>query len=395
MKRLFATLAVTALAISPAAAAPKAIPLQLGSIFTAPVGSEGFTVSGKSAIYLQNANNKSADVVVTAIDLSGQQTWQRVIDGGFDEVGSAITTDPLGNIWIAGATAIAAASETPTSLAGIDNPDGVAIDAPAKLRPDLNQLTLWKISPAGELVGTYLSPQKSVPVVSAMSANNSGVSIIGNIAGTPFLVNAVAGVFGKVVTIGTAKTELNAVARNSDGTTSIFGSSAETLSGKKLAGIRDGILMKVSKTGAVTSLVRSSANKASRSWVSGDAGNFVSGPVITGKVIETAVTKFTPAFAPTWTMRLPSNGPSATLTANGNFYLAFTSKSTVTGIAGWKPTTPSLLVITFDSKGVMKAATALPGLVTPISLAYSPLRGVTGLASSADGTVSIFTLVSR
>jgi hypothetical protein len=228
-----------------------------------------------------------------------------------------------------------------------------------------------------------------------MSANNSGVSIIGNIAGTPFLVNVVAGVFGKVVTIGTAKTELNAVARNSDGTTSIFGSSAETLSGKKVAGIRDGILMKVSKTGAVTSLVRSSANKASRSWVSGDAGNFVSGPVITGKVIETAVTKFTPAFAPTWTMRLPSNGPSATLTANGNFYLAFTSKSTVTGIAGWKPTTPSLLVITFDSKGVMKAATALPGLVTPISLAYSPLRGVTGLASSADGTVSIFTLVSR
>ena len=395
MKRLFATLAVTALTISPAAAAPKAIPLQLGSIFTAPVGSEGFTVSGKSAIYLQNANNKSADVVVTAIDLSGQQSWQRVIDGGFDEVGSAITTDPLGNIWIAGASAIAAASETPTSLAGIDNPDGVAIDAPAKLRPDMNQLTLWKISPAGELVGTYLSPQKSVPVVSAMSANNSGVSIIGNIAGTPFLVNAVAGVFGKVVTIGTAKTELNAVARNSDGTTSIFGSSAETLSGKKLAGIRDGILMKVSKTGAVTSLVRSSANKASRSWVSGDAGNFVSGPVITGKVIETAVTKFTPAFAPTWTMRLPSNGPSATLTANGNFYLAFTSKSTVTGIAGWKPTTPSLLVITFDSKGVMKAATALPGLVTPISLAYSPLRGVTGLASSADGTVSIFTLVSR
>jgi hypothetical protein len=395
MKRLFAALAVTALTISPAAAAPKAIPVQLGSIFTAPVGNEGFTVSGKSAIYLQNANNKSADVVITAIDLSGQQTWQRVIDGGFDEVGSAITTDPLGNIWIAGASAIAAASETPTSVAGIDNPDGVAIDAPARLRPDINQLTLWKISPAGELVGTSLSPQKSVPVVSAISANNSGVSIIGNIAGTPFLVNVVAGVFGKVVTIGTAKTELNAVARNSDGTTSIFGSSAESLSGKKLAGIRDGILMKVSKTGAVTSLVRSSANKASRSWVSGDAGNFVSGPVITGKVIETAVTKFTPAFAPTWTMRLPSNGPSATLTANGNFYLAFTSKSAIAGITGWKPTTPSLLVITFDSKGVTKAATALPGLVTPISLAYSPSRGVTGLASSADGTVSIFTLVSR
>jgi hypothetical protein len=234
-----------------------------------------------------------------------------------------------------------------------------------------------------------------VPIVNAISANNSGVSIIGNLKGAPFLANAVAGVFGKTIAIGTAKTELNAVARNSDGSSTIFGSSAESLSGKKLAGIRDGILIKVSKAGAITSLLRSSANKASRSWISGDAGNFTSGPVITGKLVETAVTKFTPTFTPSWTLRVPSAGASATLTANGNFYLAFTSKSVISGVAGWKPATPSLLMITFDSKGVIKAATALPGLVTPISLAYSPLRGVTGLASSADGTVSIFTLVSR
>jgi hypothetical protein len=395
MKRILAAIAVTALTISPAAAAPKAIPVQLGSIFTAPVGSEGFALSGKSIIYLQNLNNKSADVVVTAFDISGQQLWQRVIDGGFDEVATAITVDPLGNIWIGGSSAISAPTETPTSVIGIDNPDGVSVDAPSNLRPDMNQLTLWKVTSAGELIGSYLSPQKSVPIVNAISANNSGVSIIGNLAGAPFLANAVAGVFGKVIPIGTAKTELNAVARNSDGSSVIFGSSAETLASKKVAGIRDGILIKVSKSGAITSLLRSSANKASRSWISGDAGNFTSGPVITGKVVETAVTKFTPTFTPSWTLRVPSAGASTTLTANGNFYLAFTSKSAITGIAGWKPSTPALLVITFDSKGVIKAATALPGLVTPISLAYSPLRGVTGLASSADGTVSIFTLVSR
>jgi hypothetical protein len=52
-------------------------------------------------------------------------------------------------------------------------------------------------------------------------------------------------------------------------------------------------------------------------------------------------------------------------------------------------------VITFDSKGVLKAATALPGLVTPLSLQYSASRGVVGLATASDGTVSIFTLVSR
>ena len=198
-----------------------------------------------------------------------------------------------------------------------------------------------------------------------------------------------------MIPIGTSKTELNAVARNSDGTISLFGSSAETLAGKKVAGIRDGVLIKLSKSGAIASLVRSSVLKGSRSWISGDATNLLSGPVITGKNIETAITKFNSAFAPTWTLRIPSVGPSATLSANGNSYLALTSRAAITGISGWKPSQPSLLVITFDSKGVIKAATALPGLVNPISLHYSSTRGVTGLASAADGTVSIFTLVSR
>jgi hypothetical protein len=121
----------------------------------------------------------------------------------------------------------------------------------------------------------------------------------------------------------------------------------------------------------------------------------VSGPVITGKVTESAITKFTSTFSPTWTLRLPSAGASRSLSANGNSYLAFTSRGLISGITGWKPTSPSLLVLTFDSKGVMKAATALPGLVTPLSLHYSVNRGVVGLAAGGDGTVSIFTLVSR
>jgi hypothetical protein len=248
----------------------------------------------------------------------------------------------------------------------------------------------------GELLATYLSAQKFVPVVTALSATNSGISIIGSLDGKPYLATATTtGTFGKLLTIGTSKSELNAVARNSDGSTSIFGSSAETLAGKKVAGVRDGVLIKVSKTGSITSLVRSSALKASRSWISGDSANLVSGPVVTGKVIESAITKFSATFSPTWTLRLPSTGASTTLSANGNTYLAFTSRGAISGITGWKPTAPALLVLTFDSKGAIKAATALPGLISPLSLQYSPARGVVGLATGADGTVSIFTLVSR
>lgn len=396
MKRFLAAVAVLVIALPQAAAAPKSVAVQLGSIYSAPSNSEGFLLSGKNSIFFSNITGKSSDIQITALDASGNQIWQRVIDSGMDELATAGSVDPQGNIWLAGSAAPKAVTETLTPVIGIDNPDQVNIDAGSALRPDMNQIGLWKLSSAGELLATYTLAQKSVPVIHALSTTNSGISIVGALDAKPFMVTTTtSGVFGKVQIIGTSKSEFNAVARNSDGSTSIFGSSAEKLSGKNLAGIRDGILLKISKSGAITSLVRSSAQKAARSWISGDTSHLVSGPVITGKVTETAITKFTSTFSPTWTLRIPSTGASTTLTANGNSYLALTSRGPITGITSWKPTQPSLLVLTFDSKGVIKAATALPGLVTPISLHYSAGRGVVGLAAASDGTVSIFTLVSR
>jgi hypothetical protein len=260
----------------------------------------------------------------------------------------------------------------------------------------MTNIGLWKLSATGEMLSTYQLSLPSIPMVSSISATHSGISIVGAIESRPFLLTSTtSGVFGKVTYLGSSKSEFNVVVRNSDGSSTIYGSSSETIAGKKVAGIRDGLLLKVSKTGAVTSILRSSANKGSRSWVSGDATFLTSGPVIVGKDIETAMTKFNAKFAPVWSLRLAGTGASQALTANGNSYLAFTSRGAISGITQWKPTKPSLIVLTFDSKGVIKAATALPGLVKPLALQYSPTRGVVGLASASDGTVSIFTLVSR
>ena len=132
-----------------------------------------------------------------------------------------------------------------------------------------------------------------------------------------------------------------------------------------------------------------------RSWNSATAGNLLSGHVIVGKTTEVAVTKFTTNFAPSWTARYLATGSSIVASGGANSYLAFTTRSAIPGINLWKPTTPSLLVLTFDGKGAVKAAHAFPGLVTPINLQFSRERGVIGLASSSDGTISIFTLVSR
>lgn len=396
MKRtLLVTLALV-LSAPVAVAAPKAITPGLGSIFTAPIGSEAMVVSGKNTIFLANQSNSTADFEITALDQGQNKVWSRVIDSGVDEVATAMAIDPLGNIWLAGSSASPISGESATAITGIDNPDNVVLEGDAFLRTDMTNVGLWKLSAAGDLLATYQQSTPSIPVVSSISVIHSGLSIVGSVDGKPFLLTATtSGIFGKLNFFGSSKSEFNAVARNPDGSSTIFGSSAETLAGKKVAGIRDGLLLKVSKAGAITSLVRSSANGAARSWVSGDSVNLTSGPVIVGKSTETAITKFNTKFAPTWTLRVSSTGASQSLSANGNSYLAVTSRAPIAGVLKWKPVKPALIVLTFDSKGVLKAATALPGLVKPLSLQYSQSRGVTGLAAASDGTVSIFTLVSR
>lgn len=396
MKRVFLLILSFTILATPAVAAPKVIPTGLGSIFSAPEGSESLAISGKNSIFFRNVDNANSDIEVIALDQGQNQVWSRLIDSGVDELAMAMAVDPLGNIWVSGAISSPLAMESVTAIEGIDNPDNVSLESSSGLRPDMTNIGLWKISSTGELLATYQLAVPAIPVINSISITHSALSIVGAIDSKPFLLNSTtSGSFGKVNYLATAKSELNVVIRNPDGTSTIYGSSAETIAGKKVAGIRDGLIIKTAKNGAIASVLRSSVSKGSRSWVSGDSAFLSSGPVIVGRSTETAITKFTSKLVPIWTLRLPSTGASQSLSANGNSYLAFTSRSTIPGVSGWKPSRPSLIVLTFDSKGVIKAATALPGLVKPMALRYSATRGVIGLAAAGDGTVSIFTLVSR
>jgi hypothetical protein len=389
-------IAVLFLSPSLSSAAPKKIVLQTGSIFPAPLGAESFLQSGNNSLFLSNSESRTSDITIKAIDITGVNAWEAVINSGGDEVASTFALDQAGNIWVAGNSAPLLLAETVTPIVGVDNPDGVSLEDVNETRADLNQLTIWKLSPSGELLATFLNPMVAVPTISAISATASGVSIVGSLDSKPFILNlSSAGTFSKVITFGTAKTIINSVARQSDGSSFLFGSSAETLGGKKVAGKRDGILLKISKSGVISSVVRSSANGAVRSWNSGNQAILLSGHVITGKFTEVAITKFNSGFIPNWTARFPGTGASIAVTGGNNSYLAFTTRSAIPGINLWKPTAPSLLLLTFDGEGVLKAAHAFPGLVTPINLQFSRERGVIGLASSSDGAISIFTLVSR
>jgi len=392
MKRLALFLLIVIAGTSSAVAAPKAVAVKKLSII-ATVNAESMVISGKTIITVSSTDGANSNILLTGLDISGAQQWQKTIDSDVDEVALASTVDPTGNIWIAGASAAPVTSESATVQVQAENPDGVVTEPISKLRGDMNLVTLWKVSPAGDLLNTYTLAQSAPALINAISATNSGVSVVGLLMDKPFALSASStGVFGKVFSIGTNKTQFNAVVRSSDGSVSIFGTSSEALAGKKLAGVRDGVLIKLSKTGAVASLVRSSAPKADRSWLAADSTLALTGYVKTGKVMESAFTKFTTAFAPTWTMRVPSLGSSAVISSGNTTYGAFSSNSAVTGVTGWKPTSASVLLLAFDNKGVVTSAYGSSEISEPISLAFSKELGLIGFAKNANQTVSLFKL---
>ncbi|MEY2837156.1 MAG: hypothetical protein RLZ46_538 [Actinomycetota bacterium] len=396
MKRLLLLVFAASLVLPTASAAPKAVAVKKLDIVASAVSAEGLVATGKTLVTYSNTGSTNSNIELTGLDVTGVQQWLRTIDSGVDEIATAATVDAAGNIWLAGSSAAVTVPESVTAAIAAENPDGVVAEELPKVRSDMNQITIWKLSPIGELLATFLSVQTSPALVSALSVNSSGISLVGVLADRPFLLSATpTGVFAKPLFIGTNKSALNAVVRSPDGSINLFGESSETLGGKKVAGARDGILVKVSKAGAITSVVRSSAIKAQRSWLAADSTLTLTGYVKSGKVIESAFTKFNSSFVPTWTMRIPSTGSSTVLTAAGTTYGALSSNSAIKGVTGWKPTTPTLLLATFTNKGVMTGAYADSQLSAPISLVYTKELGLCGLARGSADSISIFRLATR
>lgn len=356
MKR-FAVAVIAALLISsqPAGAAPKTIAASEITKVAAIAEHEGATISGQGITIFSNVEKK---VLVSSMDFTGAEKWKLVIEGSADQVAMAATSDKEGNTWLAGLTSAVETVESKTATGAPINVDDVVVEPVPGLRNDLNTLTLWKISATGTLVRSYSDSATSPLLITALSHSSSGISILGDRgAGTVLINSSLAGKFSTAKTIGTAKSAFTSIVRNSDGSAQIYGSSSETLGGKKLVGVRDGILAKVSKSGALTSVVRSSATKATRSWQSATSSYFLIGDVKVGGKNESAFTKFNASFAPTWTLRLPSQRAQlAAVAANGTHYALFNSSSSIPGVTDWKPSTPTPIVLRFDSKGVITQA---------------------------------------
>ena len=396
MKRFVAFVVLASLVVVPVSqAAPKKItvkPMQLLTTIGTPEEVSGAVVSGKSIIVF---GTKASKAYARAIDKTGRELWNLTLDQSAASIATTAAVDQAGDIWVAGATPLALGVVPPTPAASPLNPDNAVIP-PSVFMGDLQVVTVWKISSAGALLFTNTLPTSSVLFPTAIVVDKNGASVVGIMStekgNAGFLANADAtGVFSKLLQIGLASTTADAVARQGDGSFTVAGSSSETLGGKKVAGITDGILVKVSKASKITSVVRSSVAKGKRIWSSASNSLLLAGEVVAGGKTESAITKFSLAFAPSWTYRFASTGPALSASTTQAFFI---STGTVAQL-NWNPKSPTPLLLTFDSKGLITAADSGPvGQKEVVGVLISKEFGVLALTSSAE-SVSIFTLLPR
>ena len=396
MKRLLSFVLITVFLFTPVAnAAPKKISvkaMQLVTTVGTPEEVSGVVASGKSLIVY---GSKAAKAYARAVDTTGKELWNLSLDQSPASIATAAVVDSVGDIWIAGATPLALGLTPPSPAATPINPDNAAA-VPTTNVGNLQAVTLWRVTAAGVLAGTNTLPTSSVVFPTAISVDRNGASIVG-IIGTEkgsagFIVNTdKAGLFGKLLQIGLASTTADAVVRHTDGSFTVAGSSSETLAGKKVAGVTDGVLIKISKALKITSVVRSSAVKGKRIWNSATSTLLLGGEVVAGGKAETAITKFTTSFAPTWTYRFASTGPAITV---GSTYAAFISTGPTPQL-NWNPKVATPLLLTFNAKGTVVAADSGPiGQKELLGAILSKELGLLVVTASAD-TVSIFTLITR
>lgn len=394
MKRLLSFVLVATLITVPAGfAATKKIPVKSLKLLTTISNSDefsGIVVSGATIILYGVRDGKA---YAKAINTSGQELWTIQLESPSTSIATAGVVDNSGNIWIAGSMSLPQASATPSPSISPLNPDSV-VNPPEVFNAALNVIGLWKIEAKTSVTTLYSAQQKSPVLVTSVAIDKNGISLVGitqsGRGSSGFVINAnLQGEFGQTFIVGEASTTLESIVRNSDGTVTVVGASAETLGGKKRLGLVDGVIIKIVKSGSITTVVRSSAPKAMRNWSSATSSLLLGGEVTTNTKSESAITKFSKTFSPTWTYRFASTG--LTLTSSQR-YAFFSSTEVISQLRNWAPKKPQPILIVFDDKGAITGAFSSPAdQQEVVALVESKELGTLCLTSKAE-TTSIFTL---
>jgi hypothetical protein len=348
------------ISITPLTAAP-VIPLAIVKAIPVDQDIAGMLV-GDSAIYL--FGNTPTGAYVTALNKDGSEKWLHSFSDSTAFTISAGALDISGNIWLAGASAAPIAipsAVNPSPMA--TNPDGIVIGEEGALRPDLNNLTLWKVSSSGSGAGKFELPLPAPVLPTSLNINKSGISIVAwQSVGSLFVSADLSGKFSKPLTIGKTTTTLDKVIRNSDGSSVVLGSSTELFLGNKAIGIRDGLIIKVDANLKIVQSVRSGEKGATRNWASATASLLLGGYLKSKTISQATITKFEATFKPTWTIRYKAT--SSAVVANGlasTTYAAFENGGSGT-------------LLTFDKNGKVISTNSFSG--QPIAIQFNKTFGL-------------------
>ena len=317
---------------------------------------------GDSAIYL--FGNTPTGGYVTALNKDGSQKWLHSFSDLTAFTISTGTLDANGDIWLAGASAAPIAMPAPVNPSPTAaNPDGVIIGDEGALRPDLNNLTLWKVSSAGTGAGKYQLPLTQPVLPTSLSANKSGISIVAwQSAGSLFVSADLLGKFGKPLRVGKTTTTLDKVIRNSDGSSILLGSGTELFLGNKAIGVRDGLIVKVDTTPKIVQSVRSGEKGATRNWASATSSLLLGGFLKSKTSALATITKFEPTLKPSWTVRYKAS--SGAVVVNGSSKTTYAAYESV----------GSGTLLTFDKNGKVVATNSFAG--QPIAIGFNKTLGL-------------------
>ncbi len=312
--------------ISFSAAVTQVKPLVSLKLFPEDIDIAGISIAN-NAIY--QFGNTPTGAYISALNKDGSQKWLHPITDQRALMVSAGAVDAAGNFWLAGVMAPPTVISAPTPSASTGpaalNPDGVVIGSEGAIRPNLTNITLWKISSTGEGNGRYELPLADPTLPIDISINKSGISLIAwQKAGPIFLNIDLAGNFGKVLKVGKAGTSLEKVIRNSDGSSFVTGSSTELFLATKAIGVRDGLINKIDSTLKITQSVRSGKKGATRNWASGTSSLLLGGYLKSPTSSLATITKFANTLKPTWTLRAKAtSGAIVTNGSAGAFFAAY------------------------------------------------------------------------
>ena len=123
--------------------------------------------------------------IIQSFDRTGQvQLWSLTLESpeSSESIATVGIRDSLGNIWAAGASSQLPTPPTPITLpSDAINPSGVISETTTAL-PSLTKLSVWKINPQGQLLGTFSQAAPNVILPDSLQLVGGKITVGGEIS---------------------------------------------------------------------------------------------------------------------------------------------------------------------------------------------------------------------